>query len=272
MTKVITAGKGVIIVDLGHNDKFSGEASYPWNTLTASLTYREVQACNLGISVSGRPLRKKMYLLISNHCELPDLHTCECASQGKSHDYTLSRRNQACDLNRRNKMIQARKALLFAINHQQSRGLDAEAVKQLLSETQGMMSTRYRKFLTDKFNEAKNSRDEIKPEKDEVENYPTEARIRQKAKEKQHKLLTGEKPKPKKRARDIKPGYDDCGEDTTSLNCPEDIAECHYQNSEARQRMSTEMKSSLPPEVEIFLMQDEGDLNPAQFFWGSHVN
>ena len=61
---------------------------------------------------------------------------------------------------------------------------------------------------------------EISPEKEqiEVEAFPTEARVGQKAQEQQHKLLIGEKHKPKSRQKEIEPGHDDCGEDMSSLH------------------------------------------------------
>ena len=47
--------------------------------------------------------------------------------------------------------------------------------------------------------------------------YPTESRVKQKEKHKAHKEQTGEKYVPKKRPVVIQPGYDDCGEDDSSI-------------------------------------------------------
>ena len=41
--------------------------------------------------------------------------------------------------------------------------------------------------------------------------YPTESRMKQKAKHAAEKEITGEKHKPKKKLVHIEPGYDDCG-------------------------------------------------------------
>ena len=51
----------------------------------------------------------------------------------------------------------------------------------------------------------------------ETEAYPTDARMKQKEREKKIKDETGEKHKPKKRSKIIQPGNDDCGEDFTPL-------------------------------------------------------
>ena len=66
--------------------------------------------------------------------------------------------------------------------------------------------------------------EEIRPEAEEVEAYPTtkafptEARMKQKAKEKLHKELTGEKHQPKKKPKKIQFGDDDCGENFSSID------------------------------------------------------
>ena len=49
------------------------------------------------------------------------------------------------------------------------------------------------------------------------EAYPTESRMKQKAKHAAEKEITGEKHKPKKKLVHIEPGYDDCGEDDSSI-------------------------------------------------------
>ena len=94
MAEIIAESKGTLIVDLGHNSGFSGEAGHPWNALNAVLTYRQIHVCNLGVVARGIPLRKKVHLMISKHVELPNLSTCECAAQGKAHEHRVSRRAQ----------------------------------------------------------------------------------------------------------------------------------------------------------------------------------
>ena len=101
---------------------------------------------------------------------------------------------------------------------------NSAAVKELLTAATPTMCERYKRFVHDKLQEMKQNKDEIRPERGEIEQgaqetaaYPTEARMRQKEKEKQYKLLTGEKHKPKNRKKTIQPGNDDCGEDISSL-------------------------------------------------------
>ena len=50
LANVISDTKGILVVDLGHNDGFSGEAGHPWNTLNTVLDYHQILACNLGVS------------------------------------------------------------------------------------------------------------------------------------------------------------------------------------------------------------------------------
>ena len=59
---------------------------------------------------------------------------------------------------------------------------------------------------------------EIEPEATEVEVYPTEARLQQKAKEMDILSKTGVKHQPAKRSKKIEVGADDCGEDFKSID------------------------------------------------------
>ena len=129
-------------------------------------------------------------------------------------------------------------------------------VGQTLKDTDFAMRQRYKGFLHDKVSEMLRDTKEISPEKEhlEVDAFPTEARMRQKAEEKQHRLLTGEKHKPKSRQTEIHPGYDDCGEDTTSLGFHDNVVECYHQE--------------IGPitELDVFLIQEEAALNPTGYF------
>ena len=117
--------------------------------------------------------------------------------------------------------------------------------------------------------------EEIVPEAEEVEVYhqkafPTESRIKQKAKHQLHKELTGEKQQPKKRAKKSHPGHDDCGEDFTSLNAVIGESETftifdHLRTPEEH----SELDFELDPRTELFLFAVEEILTPhMHFFWG----
>ena len=94
MAEVLARNNGLLIVDLGNNKKISGEAAHPWNALNSVLDYHMIQACNLGITLQGLPLMRKIHLMISKSCELPDLSKCECGSAGKRHAHRLSSREK----------------------------------------------------------------------------------------------------------------------------------------------------------------------------------
>ena len=218
--EILSANDGLLIVDLGNNGGHSDEAMRPWNSLNTVLAYHQIQTCNLGVNLKGVPLRRKLHYMISKSCKLPDLSTCECkAAGGGRHIHRLSKCTQSEEY--QEVMLQIRQSVLFACDHKKWSSFNSTAVKELLTAATPVMCERFKRFVHDKLQEMKHqNRNEIRPERGEVEQgseesaaYPTEARMRQKEKEKQHKLLTGEKHKPKSRKKVIQPGSDDCGED-----------------------------------------------------------
>ena len=276
--EILSANDGLLIVDLGNNGGLSDEAVRPWNSLNTVLTYHQIQACNLGVNLKGVPLRRKLHYMISKSCKLPDLSKCECkAAGGGRHIHRLSKCTQNEEY--QEAMLQIRQLVLFACDHKRWSFFNSAAVKEMLTAATPIMCERFKRFVHDKLQEMKQTnRDEIRPERGEIEQgsqesvYPTEARMRQKEKEKQHKLLTGEKHKPKSRKKVIQPGNDDCGEDISSLE--------HYieafvyaMNDRGRRRQTAATHESRQNrEMSIFLMNDEGELNTSKYFWGSHIN
>ena len=95
LAQVISDSDGTLMVDLGHNGKHQNEAQHPWDTLSAVLTYHQVQICNLGITDKhGVPLSRKLHLLISKHRTLPDLSSCKCAGHSKKHSHDVCRQTR----------------------------------------------------------------------------------------------------------------------------------------------------------------------------------
>ena len=96
--------------------------------------------------------------------------------------------------------------------------------------------------------------------------------MRQKAKEKLHKELTGEKHHPNKKPKTTHPGYDDCGENFSSID---DV----IGNSEAftifDHLRTTEEHSELDVEIdqrtELFLFTVEANITPHLHFCGSEI-
>ena len=62
--EILSANDGLLIVDLGNNGGLSGEAMRPWNSLNTVLTYHQMQTCNLGVSLKGVPLKRKLHLKV----------------------------------------------------------------------------------------------------------------------------------------------------------------------------------------------------------------
>ena len=107
----------------------------------------------------------------------------------------------------------------------------------------------------------------LRCEPGEEEAYPTESRMKQKAKHAAEKALTGEKHKPKKKLVHIEPGYDDCGEDDSSIL--EDTGDVYWigdiPSTPARNRKRAERL------LEAFLTEFEGEYNPRNRLFGSEV-
>ena len=220
--------------------------------------------------------------MVSKSCELPDLSKCECTAMGRRHSHQVSRHTKDKDKKYQEALIGIRESILFACDHSKWLLMDALSAQQLLKSSQLTMCERYKRYLHDNLTAEKQSRREIHPERGEVEQgahenkaYPTEARMRQKAKGEEHQLRTGEKYKPKKREKVIQPGSDDCGEDISSLeNYVQELGYSLENTSpytSNQEDTSLVLKSLYKKELDVFMMNDEADLNPSQYFWGSHV-
>ena len=99
------------------------------------------------------------------------------------------------------------------------------------------------------------------------EAYPTESRMKQKAKHAAEKELTGEKHKPKKKQVHVEPGYDDCGEDDSSIR--EDKSDVYWtEGIPSTPRQNREEAENL---LEAFLNNFEGEYNPKDRLFGSGV-
>ena len=124
-----------------------------------------------------------------------------------------------------------------------------------------------KEFLDDRPNE-----DEVRPEAEEVEVFPTEAHMKQKAKEKRILEETGEKHQPKKKIKIIHPGRDDCGEDFSSLDQTVGNSEAftitdHVHTPEERAELHVE----LDQKTELFLLAVETSFTPHHHFFGNNV-
>ena len=99
--------------------------------------------------------------------------------------------------------------------------------------------------------------------------FPTEARIKQKAKEKRIKEETGEKHQPQKRKKTIHPGNDDCGEDFSSLgDCSESF---NIRGQLLTDEERAEVEVELDQRTELFLLAVEASFTPHHHFFGTNV-
>ena len=102
-------------------------------------------------------------------------------------------------------------------------------------------------------------------QKDEA--YPTESRMKQKAKHVAEKELTGEKHKPNKKLVHIEPGYDDCGEDDSSIL--EDTGDVYWTGDIPSIPGQSRKKADIL--LLAFLTEFEGEYNPRNRLFGSEV-
>ena len=101
----------------------------------------------------------------------------------------------------------------------------------------------------------------------EEEVYPTESRIKQKAKHAAEKEITGEKHKPKKKLVHIEPGYDDCGEDDSSIL--EDTGDVYWVGDIPSLPIRRHKQAKRI--MKAFLAEFEGEYNPSNRLFGSEV-
>ena len=78
MAAILATNDGTLVVDLGHNDKFTDEAAHPWNSLSTVLTYHRIRVCNLGVTNQGGvPLSRAMHIMVLKHRQLVSGHASD---------------------------------------------------------------------------------------------------------------------------------------------------------------------------------------------------
>ena len=103
--------------------------------------------------------------------------------------------------------------------------------------------------------------DQEKPER--WNSFPTESRMKQKEKHKQHKVATGEKFIPKKKPKIIGLGHDDCGEDEQSITFIDENTKPLWQERQTK-GIIAERTLNFTPEAELFLTKIEGSMSPGE--------
>ena len=100
--------------------------------------------------------------------------------------------------------------------------------------------------------------------------YPTESRMRQKAKERELKAAGKEVVK-KTKPKVIEPGTDDCGEDHTPIMFIDSLLEMFYDQGLKSPEAFSEMELPDDIDLENFLMNMEGQMNPLSWLYGSEL-